>query len=122
MTLSVDSTKHTIFVYGTLRLGEPFNHLLGSAPLRTTTTPPAYELLNVGRYPGLVCNGRTQIVGEIYEVDTTTLALLDEYEEHPVEYIRTKIELIDGSWAETYIFQGEKADYPKIPSGDWTNR
>ena len=51
-----------------------------------------------------------------------TLEQLDEYEEHPVEYIRTQIKLSDGSLAETYIFQANEKNYPKILSGDWVNR
>ena len=122
MTLKADSKKHRIFVYGTLRVGQPFHHLLGVAPVETTTTPPIYELLNLGRYPGLVEHGQTPIVGEVYEVDRETLEQLDEYEEHPVEYIRTQIKLSDGSLAETYIFQANAKNYPKILSGDWVNR
>ncbi len=122
MRLKADSIKHRIFVYGTLRVGQPFHHLLGTAPLETTTTPPIYELLNLGRYPGLVEHGQTAVVGEIYEVDKNTLEQLDQYEEHPVEYIRTEIKLSDGSSAETYIFQPGEENYPKIPSGDWVNR
>ena len=76
-------------------------------------------LLNLGRYPGLVENGKTAVTGEIYEVDTATIAILDEYEEHPVEYIRTTILLADGSHAETYIFQTQGKTYPIISSGDW---
>ena len=119
MTLKADSKKHRIFVYGTLRLGQPFHHLLGSAPLYKAETPPIYELLNLGRYPGLVTQGQTAVVGEIYEVDSATVTKLDEYEEHPIEYIRTEIELSDGTHAETYIFQTQGITYPIIASGDW---
>ena len=119
MRLKADSKKHRIFVYGTLRLGQPFHHLLGGPPQAIIATPPNYELLNLGRYPGLVEHGKTAVVGEIYEVDTATIAILDEYEEHPVEYIRTEIRLADGTRAETYIFQHQGKTYPIITSGDW---
>ena len=109
-------------MYGTLRTGQPYHHLLGGSPLAFTATPPDYELLNLGRYPGLVTDGHTKVVGEVYEVDEQTLGVLDEYEDHPNEYIRREITLDDGTRAQAYIFQPKGVRYPIIASGNWLKR
>jgi len=91
-------------------------------PIYTASTTPDYSLLNLGRYPGLVTGGQTAVIGEVYEVDAHTLSQLDEYEDHPNEYIRREIELADGSRVQAYIFQPHGNQYPVITSGDWINR
>ena len=122
MSQSADSIKYRVFVYGTLRVTEPYHHLLAAEPICTTSTTAQYSLLNLGRYPGMVTSGETAVIGEIYEVDKSTLSQLDEYEDHPNEYIRTEVELADGSLAQAYIFQTDGKQYPQITSGDWLNR
>ena len=112
-----------VFVYGTLRQGEPFHHLLEAAHfVDHAHTPPHYSLVNVGRYPGLVAGGHSCVAGELYRVDGKTTAILDDYEGHPLDYLRQTITLSDDTKAETYIFQPRGEEFPVIESGDWRNR
>jgi gamma-glutamylcyclotransferase (GGCT)/AIG2-like uncharacterized protein YtfP len=113
-----------IFVYGTLLPGDWNHHLLeGAECLGGACTPPAYTLVDFGRYPALVAGGSAAVVGEVYRVDAHTLELLDALEEHPDFYVRTPIELGDGRTVETYLLPPELAQgRPTIPGGDWLRR
>ena len=110
---------YRLFVYGTLKSGEPFNHLLGSKPVLIIKSLPIYELIDLGDYPGLVENGKTSIIGEVYCVSDEIVRVLDKYEGD--EYIRKEIKLVDGSIAQTYVYivPNKNPVYPKIRSGEW---
>ena len=64
-----------VFVYGTLLAGEP-NHrvLTGARLVAKARTEPAFELRDLGPFPGLVSGGAHAVAGEVYEVDEATLA------------------------------------------------
>ncbi|GFG36248.1 hypothetical protein Cfor_00286 [Coptotermes formosanus] len=70
---------HRVFVYGTLKRGEPNHHWM------TDTSKGFSRLLGVGR---------TNVIGEVYEVDESMLQHLDILEEHPTFYTR-ELEQID---------------------------
>ena len=73
-----------VFVYGTLLFGERNHGLLVSARLvGEARTLPAFQLHDLGPYPGLVAGGEHAIVGEVYAVDDATLAALDRLEAPP---------------------------------------
>lgn len=84
-----------VFVYGTLKQGYG-NHsaLEGSKFLGRATVTAPLKLVDLGWYPGLV---RTRsevpatIGGEVYEIDSDTLATLDLIEGHPSFYCREKL-------------------------------
>lgn len=109
-----------VFVYGTLLSGEPNHHVLGGAAcLGPARTAPAFELYNFGPYPGLVANGHTRVVGEVYAVDDETLARLDWLEGYPELYDRQEIAL-DGGTAIAYTVRAEQVwGLPRVPGGDW---
>lgn len=112
-----------VFVYGTLRVGEPYHHLMSPCEyLGQCTTAARFALINLGRYPGITHNGSASIVGDLYLVDAQTLQELDEYEGYPEYYTRESIELSDGSTAIAYIYIKSTDDCPEIPSGDWKKR
>lgn len=71
-----------LFVYGTLKRGQPRHRFLaGQKFLGTARTLPLYRLFNLGDYPGLVERGDGRsIEGEIWEVDSDCLAILDAVE------------------------------------------
>ncbi|KAL0122847.1 hypothetical protein PUN28_007493 [Cardiocondyla obscurior] len=91
---------HRVFVYGTLKRGEP-NHGLIKDPAngyakflglgRTTIT---YPLVIATKYniPFLLKKPGTgnYVLGEIYDVNSDMLKKLDELEEHPKFYERTE--------------------------------
>jgi gamma-glutamylaminecyclotransferase len=114
-----------VFVYGTLLAGEP-NHgvLAGATRLADEArTEPAFELRDLGPFPGLVRGGSHAVVGEVYEVDDVTLAALDRLEGHPRFYKRSRISLDDGALVETYLLSPQQVEgRPVIDSGNWRAR
>lgn len=112
-----------LFLYGTLRAGGDYHHLLGGrAPLATLRTAPAYTLVDLGGYPGLLSGGRASVVGELYEVDLRTLGRLDILEEVPNLYRRVGL-AVEGHAAQGYLLRPEFAHgAPVITSGDWCQR
>uniref|UniRef100_T1JG34 Gamma-glutamylcyclotransferase family protein n=1 Tax=Strigamia maritima TaxID=126957 RepID=T1JG34_STRMM len=94
---------HLVFVYGTLKKGEP-NHDLISTPcngfaqyLGTAETVKTYPLVIASKYNipylmkrvGLGYNVR----GEVYRVDDFMLSAIDDLEGHPKYYEREQIEV-----------------------------
>ncbi|XP_017766841.1 PREDICTED: putative gamma-glutamylcyclotransferase CG2811 isoform X2 [Eufriesea mexicana] len=98
--LSDENPLHRVFVYGTLKRGEPNHSLIQDAAngyakflgLGKTSTP--YPLIIATQYnipfllkkPGF----GHHVFGEIYDVDTKMLKKLDELEEHPTFYERSQ--------------------------------
>jgi gamma-glutamylcyclotransferase (GGCT)/AIG2-like uncharacterized protein YtfP len=113
-----------VFVYGTLLAGEPNHRLLGYARfVGEARTEPGFELRDFGAFPAIVRGGDGSVVGEVYEVDGTTLASLDRLEGHPRFYRRTGIVLEDGALVEAYLLAPEQvAGRPVITSGNWRLR
>lgn len=113
-----------VFVYGTLRRGEANHGQLGGAVfIGPATTPPAFDLVHLGAYPAMISGGCTAITGELYQVDTATLAALDALEEHPTYYRRTEVALADGTRAQAYLLpRALAAEAPLIAGGDWCLR
>jgi gamma-glutamylaminecyclotransferase len=110
-----------VFVYGTLLAQEANHGLLQRARfLGPAHTLPAFDLHDLGAFPAIVAGGTTAILGEVYQVDAPTLAALDDLEEHPRYYQRTRITLADGRQAWTYILdRAHVSNCPIIASGSW---
>jgi gamma-glutamylaminecyclotransferase len=110
-----------VFVYGSLLKGEANHHLLrGAEYLGPGRTPPAYRLLDLGAYPGLVADGTIAVAGEVYRVAASLLGTLDALEEHPTVYVRTAIRLEGGRDVWTYLLREDgPPDRPAVPAGDW---
>ena len=110
-----------VFVYGTLLSGEPNHPLLAAAELiGEARTEPTFDLVSLGTFPAMVSGGRTAIVGEIYWIDSATLAALDRLEGHPSFYRRRPVRLDDGEEVLTYLLTpGQARGRPRITSGDW---
>ncbi len=125
MTTARASTRETlIFVYDTLRHGEP-NHRLLSPPrfLRHARTTASYDLVDLGAFPAMVAGGANSVEGELYAVNQRVLADLDRLEGHPCFYRRTAVNLEDGAAVEAYLMPSAiVAGRPRIASGDWLDR
>ncbi|XP_043288574.1 putative gamma-glutamylcyclotransferase CG2811 isoform X2 [Venturia canescens] len=96
---------HRVFVYGTLKRGEPNHRILQNTKdggyakfLGCGKTVNKYPLVIATKYniPFLLKKPDTgnQILGEVYDVDTKMLEKLDELEEHPSFYVRTEEEVL----------------------------
>lgn len=109
--------KTLVFVYGTLKNGHHNNHLLSGAFYvgKAHTTQPKYQMYHLGSFPAVTDNGDKVIQGEIFEVDTQTLANLDHLEGHPNFYERRLVDV--GLYGENhvrkahmYLFKGDVTD------------
>lgn len=109
-----------VFVYGTLRSGQGNHRRLARARfLGEAQTAPRYTLISIG-CPGLLEGGETAVFGELYEVDSSTLASLDQLEGHPHFYERRPVDVPECPGAIAYFLPAEEyATEPRIESGDW---
>ncbi|CAG5933132.1 unnamed protein product [Menidia menidia] len=97
-----------IFVYGTLKKGQPnnfrmFDHSNGKAEfLASAFTTQKYPLVIAGKYniPFLLNlpGEGNRVHGEIYKVDDQMLKFLDDFESVPTLYQRTVVELEVKEW------------------------
>jgi gamma-glutamylcyclotransferase (GGCT)/AIG2-like uncharacterized protein YtfP len=114
-----------LFVYGTLmRDGCRRDFLNGQAFLGPARTQPLYDLLDLGAHPGLVrrqADGRA-IEGELYEVLTTLVRVLDEVEGAPTLF-RLEPVAIEGAAGPVfaYLYQPAAAGVPRYPGQRWDN-
>lgn len=72
-----------LFVYGTLKRRQVNHHLIADQHfLGEAITQPIYRLLDLGPYPGLVCDERDGLAvsGELWRVSGDCLRRLDEFE------------------------------------------
>lgn len=124
------SQMHRVFVYGTLRKGQP-NHRLLTACKHTKfigeCNVAGLELYDTGLgYPAVMLNSDSTrlVVGEVYEVTYETRCQLDKLEGFPHHYDRTTIATRHGhAW---FYFQDprqlKRSNCKLIQSGDWLNR
>lgn len=98
------SPLHRIFVYGTLKRGEPNHKLIQDVAngyakfLGLAKTKTAYPLIIATKYnipfllkkPGI----GHHVIGELYDVDSKMLTKLDELEEHPNFYERSEEDVL----------------------------
>ena len=112
-----------LFVYGSLRRGQPAHaRLRGAKLVAFARTEPRFTLVDMGSYPALLEGGETAVCGEIYEIDPALLAELDRYEEAPELYVR-RTALVEGHEVFVYLLPAEHArGLPRVPGGDWCNR
>jgi len=116
--------KHLVFIYGTLRRGNP-----GSMSVRFPLAEFVAEvrvhgkLYDLGPYPGLQLGKSDLLVsGELYEIDEDTLKLLDEFEESS-NYRRAQCEITLGAEKrKCWTYEPDPSFYSLhklITSGDW---
>lgn len=113
-----------VFVYGTLMNGERNHALIATSTcVGEGRTVPAFELADMGTFPALVAGGRLAVSGEVWEVDASTLARIDELEEVPTLYQRKRIPLEDGRVVDAYLMPSEATrNSRRIECGDWRKR
>ncbi|XP_011310621.1 putative gamma-glutamylcyclotransferase CG2811 isoform X2 [Fopius arisanus] len=93
-----------VFVYGTLKSGQPNHELLISSSngyakfIGIGKTLNKYPLVIASKYniPFLLKQPGVghQVLGEVYDVDSKMMDKLDELEEHPRFYLRTEEDII----------------------------
>jgi len=122
-----------VFVYGTLLQGEANHRRLKDARRAADRAVARGALYDTRRgYPALLAHAECvgTVLGEIYEIDESTLRSLDELEDFygpgdpRNEYERIRIDAqseAGGAWTEvwTYVYKKAPANGDAIPSGDW---
>ena len=111
---------HYVFVYGSLKR-KFCNHgvMQGAKFIGNATTKPKYQLLDLGRFPGLIeCDNGLSVVGEVFSVSDDKLKQLDRFEGKGYLYDRMNIDLenIDIDESETIIDRVQAYFY--LGSGD----
>lgn len=132
--------EHRVFVYGTLRQGESRRGALEeSIEISKKAQLAGFKMYHLGGFPGIVRikddEKANPILGELYQINENTLAVLDRIEGHREEdprssfYRRTEVSvLVPGKDAKptfiscwTYVFNDPRRikNCPVIESGDW---
>jgi gamma-glutamylcyclotransferase (GGCT)/AIG2-like uncharacterized protein YtfP len=101
-----------LFVYGTLKRGEPrAAHLREATYLGTVQTAPHFRLYHPLRadYPCLVRVARNGVIveGELYEVCQETLERLDRVEGVPDLFVRQLVALASGEQVLAYLMRAK---------------
>ena len=112
-----------LFVYGTLKKGFCREHYLADETfVRTTSTASGYILFDCGSYPALAIGGHDFVFGELYEVQETTMRILDRVEAVDEGlYERGTVKLYDGEVATAYFYR-LKTDQLPVAGREWTKR
>lgn len=90
---------HKLFVYGSLKQGFGNHDLLENSKFLGAydTSSANYRMVSFGAFPGVIeLDGQDEhcyILGELYEVDDDTLALVDRLEGNGHFYTRKVVEL-----------------------------
>ncbi len=113
-----------IFVYGTLRKGSSNHELMRTASFLGKGKTALPYALYLGEYPYVYKKeSRCRIIGEVYSVDSATLKLLDELEEHPEVYRREPADIIldSGERLTCWLYFYPRQEGEPHPSGDYFN-
>ena len=112
-------TTCLLFAYGSLKRGYRNHRELGAARfVADACTVPRFALRLLSGYPLLV-PGAYSICGELFELPTTQLAALDEFEGQ--EYQRREVELEGGGRAIAYLARDASSGAP-YPAREWPAR
>jgi gamma-glutamylcyclotransferase (GGCT)/AIG2-like uncharacterized protein YtfP len=108
-----------VFVYGTLKQGHGNHRALKNARyLGRCYVEGHLRLIDLGWYPALVKSDGTEkrrVYGEVYRIDTDTLAALDCIEGHPSYYTRRKIVTpFKKAWAYFLPTEYESGEYETL--------
>lgn len=98
-----------VFVYGTLKSGGGNNYLLKQGELiGEYRTPPKYALYDLGLFPAMLdTNEGVSVHGEVWQVPTKTVDLLDQLESVPVLYNRSTIKC--GKYGTCHVYFMKRA-------------
>jgi len=110
-----------VFVYGSLRRGQRYHHLIqGARHIGDCQLPPSYTLFDLGPYPALRTGGGEPVLGEVYAVDAALLHRLDLLERHPLEF-RRRLVATPAGMAWIYLYSRNPAPAtPTVEHGDWS--
>ena len=122
--MRVNERECRLFVYGTLRQGEPRHTLLGASRyLGAVTTTPEFHLVDLGPHAALVRGGSTAVSGEVYAVELEVRRSIDVDRQVPILFTREAITLADGTNADAYLLTVDQVrGRRRLSHGDWKQR
>lgn len=117
-----------VFVYGTLLRGMSRSHVLAQSRFLGLGEIQA-DLYDLGSYPGLI-DGKGRVIGELYEIDSTTVEALDRIEGFKADapdlslYLRVlrQVTFLNDGLSDTvsvYLYNREVASREQIKHGDY---
>jgi gamma-glutamylcyclotransferase (GGCT)/AIG2-like uncharacterized protein YtfP len=110
------------FVYGTLMRGFPLHRLIeGRADFEGTGMVPA-RLVDLGTYPGAVCDRHGVVAGEVYRLrDPGIFRVLDSVEGPQYHRGEVRVRMADGREVTAFIYwyEGPLGRSVPIPGGDY---
>ena len=117
---------HRLFVYGTLALGRPNEHVLADVPGEWEPATVTGTLLQVGwgaamGYPGIVLDEHGgEVKGFLFSSESLAehWARLDEFEGEGYERVLTTVTLKDGTAVDAYIYRLSGNDLPADGHGN----
>jgi len=119
LVIVVENKDIKIFVYGTLKRNKQFGYIMKKAKFIGKAETIEKYALYFDHIPYMVKNEKiSNVKGEVYEVTSDLLKLIDDFEEHPVYYkreeIRVKLENGDiiSVWA--YLFPEKRGNLIEI--------
>lgn len=108
-----------LFVYGTLKWGQPNHARLRGARLLGQATLAGACLFDLGPFPMAVA-GEGCVQGELYTLACSALPDLDAFEGCPRLYQRHWLPLLDGRQAWVYLGQPRQVRHvPRLDGGHW---
>ena len=120
--------KYPVFVYGSLRQGAS-NAWRMNDSLFVSRATVGGTWVKVDWYPGLVLDGESQVLGDVYQVNDKVLAELDAFEGieaadgTQAEYRRVKSQVLldNGEFLDCLVYEWLLGleGYQKIETGDW---
>ena len=111
-----------VFVYGTLKKS---NEIRGLDKItgcefinEAQTIDKTYNMIDLGYFPAVLCQGSYNIKGEVWNVDQDALHALDIIEGYPDFYSRKKINTTEGvAWIYYFKEDTKKHNYI-MPKGE----
>jgi gamma-glutamylcyclotransferase (GGCT)/AIG2-like uncharacterized protein YtfP len=111
--------RQLVFVYGTLKRGEKNHHWLEGASWQGEAELNGVVLHDLGPFPMAVI-GEGKAIGEVYAVEVSGLARLDELEAYPRLYDRQALSLSDGRQVWVYLGRPRQVCHaPLVVGGSW---
>ena len=111
--------RQLVFVYGTLKRGETNHHWLEGASWQGEAELNGVVLHDLGPFPMAVI-GEGTTLGEVYAVEPSRLARLDDLEGYPRLYDRQTLSLGDGRLAWVYLGRPRQVRHaPVVAGGRW---
>lgn len=104
-----NSKSHLVLVYGSLKQGFGNSYCLSDSKFLcgTRTAHKDYNMVSLSAFPAVLETEKDKgfhIVGELYEIDSETLMMLDQLEGNGYVYLRKLVQIADGRSAWMYIF------------------